>query len=301
MLLRRSNAGGNLAQNDFIGAMMFNPKIGGAFGYSGAGIAGIYRGSGTDALTALAFRINNNQEAGRFDENGRLGIGVTTPVEKLDVAGSIAFTGQAVANKTAYGSIDYGTPSTGPQARILSWGPNATTNGVISFCTGAGGAPTTEKMRIHSNGNIGIGTTAPTSLLSVNGTADKPGGGSWGTFSDRRVKKDIEEFKDGLSIVTKLNPVTYRYNEKSGYKDLNKKYVGFIAQDIEKLAPYMVDIIDDTKRSGLSDKRELDESALTKILVNAIKEQHEIIEMQGRQIETIQNQIKSLETRNSTK
>ncbi|MBK6821256.1 MAG: hypothetical protein IPG85_17320 [Bacteroidetes bacterium] len=33
----------------------------------------------------------------------------------------------------------------------------------------------------HS-GKVGIGTSFPTSKLSVNGTADKPGGGSWGTF-----------------------------------------------------------------------------------------------------------------------
>ena len=34
----------------------------------------------------------------------------------------------------------------------------------------------------------------------------------------------------------------------------------------------MVELIDDTQRSGLSDKRLLDDSALTKILVNAVKE-----------------------------
>lgn len=131
-------------------------------------------------------------------------------------------------------------------------------------------APT---MVLQDNGRLGIGTYAPTSTLSVNGTADKPGGGSWGTFSDRRVKKDITDFKDGLNVITQLKPVTYKYNEKSGYKDLNKEYVGFIAQDVEKVAPYMINVIDDTAKSGLADKRELDESALTKILVNAIQQQ----------------------------
>jgi len=34
-------------------------------------------------------------------------------------------------------------------------------------------------MTILNNGNVGIGTTNPASLLVVNGTAAKPGGGSW--------------------------------------------------------------------------------------------------------------------------
>jgi len=52
---------------------------------------------------------------------------------------------------------------------------------------------------------------------------------------------------------------------------LNKRFVGFIAQDVEKIAPYMVETFNDASGpSGLSDKRVFDESALTKILVNAV-------------------------------
>ena len=89
MIIRRSNAGANLAQNDFIGSMLFNPKINGAFGYTGAGMSAIYRGDGTNALTALSLRVNSNQEAMRLDENANVGIGTTTPGTKLDVNGAI--------------------------------------------------------------------------------------------------------------------------------------------------------------------------------------------------------------------
>jgi hypothetical protein len=151
------------------------------------------------------------------------------------------------------------------------------------------------RMFLHENGRFGIGTINPDQILSVNGNASKAGGGSWATFSDRRVKQDIKPFNEGLAILKQLQPVTYKYNEKSGYSDLNKTFVGFIAQDVEKIAPYMVEIYNDSEGpSGLSDKRQFDESALSKIMLNSIKEQQSIIEIQQKSIENQQKTIEEL-------
>ena len=62
-----------------------------------------------------------------------------------------------------------------------------------------------------AGGNVGIGTTAPTALLSVNGTANKPGGGSWAVFSDKRLKRIRGSFNTGLKAVMQLQPVRYEY------------------------------------------------------------------------------------------
>jgi hypothetical protein len=150
-------------------------------------------------------------------------------------------------------------------------------------------------MTIDAIGNMGLSTPTPTSLLSVNGTADKIGGGTWATFSDRRVKTNIQPFTDGLDLLMKLHPVSYKFNEKSGYTDLNKTFIGFIAQDIEEIAPYMVSTYDDTEGpSGLKDKRQFDESALSKIMLNAIQEQQRMIEELKRMNENQQKSIEKL-------
>src|SRR5207253_879452 len=72
-----------------------------------------------------------------------------------------------------------------------------------------GGA--TASMMLNSSGSVGIGTTAPTQLLSVNGTAGKPGGGTWDVFSDERLKNIKGRYTTGLKALMQLQPLRYEY------------------------------------------------------------------------------------------
>ncbi|WP_121488093.1 tail fiber domain-containing protein [Chryseobacterium sp. 7] len=253
--------------------------------------------------------VNNEYvERMRIRANGYVGINTSTPENRFHVVATEAVSNRYTLIDAPNGTNQYpilavrntsttaannlaliGFTNDGTNAGGANWGIGSIRNGTgkdeedFYFGYSVGGYYQ-ERLRVKANGSLGLGTSAPTSLLSVNGTADKPGGGSWGTFSDRRVKKDIEKFEDGLNVINQLKPVTYRYNEKSGYQDQNKKYVGFIAQDVEKVAPYMVNIIDDSAKSGLKDKREFDESALTKILVNAVQQQQQEINLLKKEI-----------------
>src|SRR6185369_17640147 len=89
--------------------------------------------------------------------------------------------------------------------------------GVIDFgfggASGAGWLQATSSSNLATNfqflinpngGNVGIGTTAPTDTLSVNGTASKPGGGTWAVFSDQRLKNIKGKFNTGLNAVMQL-------------------------------------------------------------------------------------------------
>ena len=88
---------------------------------------------------------------------------------------------------------------------------------------------------------VGIGTTSPDNNLTVNGTADKPGGGSWGTYSDGRLKNVDGHFKSGLSQILKINPVRYRYKQDNamGIQDTDE-HVGVVAQEVQKVIPEAV-------------------------------------------------------------
>ena len=92
-------------------------------------------------------------------------------------------------------------------------------------------------------GNVGIGTTIPDNLLTVNGTADKPGGGSWGTFSDARLKDVERTFDYGLAELMQLQPIFYRYKQDNPLAlPSTESYSGFIAQDVQKVIPEAVEL-----------------------------------------------------------
>ena len=142
---------------------------------------------------------------------------------------------------------------------------------------------------------IGLNATNPNYLLFVDGSAGKPGGGSWTNSSDRRLKDNINPYAHGLDEIKRIDPVTFQYNELSGY-DTAPEHVGVIAQELQEVAPYMVST---NKNSGYLD---VNNSAMTYMLVNAVKElsdENELlkshIEEQSQMIMDLQKQFEEFQ------
>jgi len=142
---------------------------------------------------------------------------------------------------------------------------------------------------------VGIGTSAPTWHLSVNGDAGKPGGGTWQVFSDRNLKKDIKSFNHGLDIISKINPIFFKYNGKAGITDTETEYVGVIAQELQKVAPFMVSSVQHENRDGSSEEILcVDPNAFLYLTINSIQEQQVIIETQNSRIDELEAKIDNL-------
>lgn len=141
---------------------------------------------------------------------------------------------------------------------------------------------------LQSNGgSVGIGGTgAPSYQLELTGTAGKPGGGSWTNSSDMRLKQNITPYTDGLNSLLKINPVWYNYNQASGF-DITQKYVGVLAQELQAVSPYMVIESATKKAPDGSSYLSVDNSAMTYMLINAVKEQQQQIEILKKEIEKL--------------
>lgn len=124
-----------------------------------------------------------------------------------------------------------------------------------------------------NQGKVGINTSGPTADLSVNGTADNATG-TWGVYSDDRIKTIEHPFTDGLNVIRQINPVVFRYNAKAPYPVADAQ-IGIVAQELEKIAPYMVS---QKPFNNFSDLREVNNQAYVFLLINAVKEQQERIE-----------------------
>jgi hypothetical protein len=166
----------------------------------------------------------------------------------------------------------------------LILGPTGSTNLILDnneIMARNGGFST--PLYINGNGgNVAINQTGvPSWALTVNGSAAKPGGGSWTATSDERLKYNVQNYQRGLNEILSIRPVSYQYIENSGY-DSSVKHVGVIAQEINQIAPEMVQTVHlEMKDGNTGEYLCVDPSDLTYMLVNAVKELKEtIVKMQ---------------------
>lgn len=96
------------------------------------------------------------------------------------------------------------------------------------------------KFVVKSNGRTAVGANfTPAFQLQVGGegTAGKPGGGSWSSSSDRRLKKNIHDLTGSLEKLLKLRSVTFEYKDPEAIHELSGTRLGMIAQEVEKVFP----------------------------------------------------------------
>ena len=233
---------------------------------------------------------------------GSIGIGTTTPISQLSntAVNTIGANGVGVqANSfswaanapNGYAGLIYNNDNTSGQGLAVKVNATLGTQRLLDLSVGTQNISGNTIMVVKADGTVGILTGAPTSTLSVNGTADKAGGGNWGTFSDARVKQNVQNYTLGLKEILAIRPVSFQYNGKGVYKADGATYVGILAQEIEKILPGTVTKI---AAGGFTDLRKYDGSELTYTLINAIKEQQKIMEDKQKQLDDKQKQIDAL-------
>jgi hypothetical protein len=251
------------------------------------------------AGSRLPFRIRPGAPTSSIDiaASGNVGIGTGSPGANLDVQGNTFLLGSddSLTTRTtntiklsriaippfttgnlnfAYGgAVVLSTENIAAVGGGLNGFSAATT---VQFFTAANTNTNTgtERMRILSNGRVGIGTTAPDQLLSVNGDASKAGGGSWQTFSDERLKKINGSYNSGLKAVMQLQPLRYEYkpNNAMGIKPVGER-IGIGAHAVQQVIPEAV-----TKNA--EGYLMVNNDPIIWTMLNAIKEQQkEIVEL----------------------
>jgi len=157
------------------------------------------------------------------------------------------------------------------------------------------------RMIILNNGDVGIGTAGPDAQLTVNGVADKPGGGSWSTFSDGRLKDVGAKFTHGLEALDEIQPVHYHYRADNPLNlPSQPEYVGVVAQQVENAVPeavqrnkngYLVVNNDPIIWTMLNAIKELDQKRETEakekdVEIQTLKRQNDLLAQRLSELET---------------
>jgi len=80
-------------------------------------------------------------------------------------------------------------------------------------------------------------STSTSGNFTVNGSAFKPGGGSWGSTSDLRLKRKIEPLTGALEKLLQLRGVCFEWVEPEKMGNQHGLQHGLIAQEVESVFP----------------------------------------------------------------
>jgi len=248
----------------------------------------------------------------RINNWGDVGIGTSTPAEKLHVVGNIKLAGPGTSSGITMNTVD-GTDNswlglgsggaynnTARGAGISLFGNEVTAfalggdvlidagqatsgNGAIYFRTdaGTGAANLLTRMTITNAGNVGIGCTTPQYALHVIGdiasSATIRGVNAYVTgaitaCSDIRYKKDITPLYNSLDNILKLQGVNYFW-KKEAFPD--KQFND--SKQIGIIAQELEKVYPEMVVTDKDGYKSVDYSRLTPILIEAIKEQQKII------------------------
>ncbi|TNF00116.1 MAG: hypothetical protein EP326_06965, partial [Deltaproteobacteria bacterium] len=212
---------------------------------------------------------------------GRVGIGTTTPAEKLHVVGDIEMEGDTFGG--IYGAtrgiwrFDRANPNFGifytegsPDKMQFATQGGGTTNPDLTLAGGYVGIARTNPARpLDVNGGAHINYTGSGATLHVGGSigatswigagceagCETAGGYSimyptsvavstfgWTTTSDARLKEEVEEVENVLDKIQKVRAVEYFWRDR----EINpRREIGVIAQEIQAVFPELVHTTED--------------------------------------------------------
>ncbi len=184
-------------------------------------------------------------------QDGYVGIGTDNPWASLVVRNEGAADERAFAVSTlGQRHVDVATittVTTHPDAAAL-YVQNL--SGTAGYGVEIVAGPTSGTVPLHVSHTGGAGELAVyvDGDFEITGSAYKPGGGSWTSSSDARLKRNIRGLNGALEQILSLRGTVYEPQNPDDHRFLPGQQMGFIAQEVERVFPEWVEFDDDGYR-----------------------------------------------------
>ena len=156
---------------------------------------------------------------------------------------------------------------------------NAGSDRRISIFSGSSAIETRQGVFVDRSGSLGVGASESTVTLpyrlDVSGSIRATG--TVFQASDERLKENITGIENASEIVNQIEGVYFNWN-----KGVDDRQVGVIAQQVKKVAP---EVVSPDNNGYLN----VAYSGIVPILVEAFKEQNEVIEKLEKRISALEN------------
>ncbi|HER08883.1 MAG TPA: hypothetical protein ENO20_08250, partial [Bacteroides sp.] len=142
---------------------------------------------------------------------------------------------------------------------------------------------------IRFNANIGI-QTEPDTVFSLR-TPGRIEVQDVTTTSDARFKTEIQSVREALEMVLSMEGVRYRWN-RNAYPERDfdgSVHLGFVAQELERVAPELV-VTDSNGYKSVNYQK------VSTILVEAMKQQQQMLEQSNRRIDQLEEKLERIES-----
>jgi len=263
-------------------------------------------GSGNTAIGyfTLAFNTGNNNTA-----NGNRALQDNTTGSNNTAIGTEA--GRYIADGSTDNTTSDYSVYLGSNTKASA--DNAQNETVIGYNAIGAGSNTiqlgnTSVTNVKTSGTVSAGGFTTTGVILASGTVSAGGLLTWGDFygtnivasgkvtaasyittSDLRLKSNIAPLANSLATVMQLNPVHYMKKGSLASTAYTREENGFIAQEIQKILPFVV-----TEGKDENKLLSVDYNSFIPVLTKAIQEQQRQIEDQNAKIAAQQKQIEEL-------
>ncbi|MGD0710406.1 MAG: tail fiber domain-containing protein [Bacteroidales bacterium] len=244
-------------------------------------------GSNVSSNHATLYVPSNREYAGYFTTDSAAGLSASAIHAEFSNTGNID--GFAVYGKSdAADWWGYGGYFDSKYIGVYSYAHNSSVNPVYGFYGFASSSAAASVYGVYGSAST-TGGTAYGVYCSGNGAYT----GTWTLASDAKFKKDVVGYTGALDNILQLRPVSYtmKTNEYPFMGFASGTQIGFIAQEMEKVFPTLVE---NSSHPGAKKEdpavmyKGINYIGLIPVLVKAIQEQQA-------EIETLKAQVKSLQ------